>query len=223
MKRKRGTDMSIKIEIIKANLRHHFLMPFLAAVGILFLTAVLFPITALKGKDVSKPLEYFLPFVGVALLTPIFLPEQDSSIRDVVASKKINGSAIYKLRVLYSIAALLMLISIFVGIMYLNECEVRWYHFYGGFSSALFLGSIGFVTAGVSGNTVAGYMAAFLYYIMCYGLKRQLGVFWLFRMSMGLPPGKTWLLLGGFVLIFLAFAKVKGCGKMMIDSIMKRY
>ena len=133
--------MSIKIEIIKANLRHHLLMPFLAAVGILFLTAVLFPITALKGKDVSKPLEYFLPFVGVALLTPIFLPEQDSSIRDVVASKKINGSAIYKLRVLYSIAALLMLISIFVGIMYLNECEVRWYHFYGGFSSALFFSS----------------------------------------------------------------------------------
>ena len=72
--------MKIKFEILTSNLRHHFLMPFLSAVAVLALTAVFFPVTALKGNDVSKPLEYFLPFAGAALLTPIFLPEQDSSI-----------------------------------------------------------------------------------------------------------------------------------------------
>lgn len=198
--------MKIKFEILTSNLRHHFLMPFLSAVAVLALTAVFFPVTALKGNDVSKPLEYFLPFAGAALLTPIFLPEQDSSIGDVVEAKKINGSVIYKLRLLCSAAALCMLIVLFIFIMYLNECEVRWYHVYASISSALFMGGIGFLVSGVSENVIAGYMAAFLYYIACYGMKNQLGFFWLFRMSVGLRPEKTWLLCGGIVLIVLTFA-----------------
>lgn len=197
--------MKIKFEIIIVNLRHHFLMPFLAAVAILALTAVFFPVTALKGNDVSKPMEYFLPFVGVALLTPIFLPEQDNGIRDVVESKRSNGATVYKLRLLCNGVMLCMLIFLFNCIMCLNECEVRWYHVYGSISSAFFMGSIGFLVSGVSGNAIAGYLAGFLYYIACYGMKTHLGVFWLFRMSAGLRPEKTWLLCGSIVLIVLTF------------------
>lgn len=205
MEKKVGNYMNTKFEIIKVNLRHHFLIPVLSAVGILFLTAALFPLTALKGNDVSKPLEYIIPFAGAALLTPIFLPEQDSGIRDVIESKKINGFVIYKLRLLCSAAALFLLISIFIGVMYLNECEMRWYHLYGGISSAFFMGSIGFAVSGISGSTIAGYMVGFLYYIACYGMKTQLGAFWLFRMSAGLKPEKIWLLCGSIIFVSLPF------------------
>lgn len=197
--------MRFRLEIIKSNLRHYFPAPFLTAAGILLLTAALFPPAALKGKDVGKPLEYFLPFVGAALLTPIFWPEQDDSIRDVIESKKTDCCVIWAVRLLCAVAALLIFIAVFTGIMRLNECEVRWVHFYGGFASALFMGSIGFMVSGLSGNTIAGYMAVFLYYLACFGLKKQLGPFWLFRMSVGLTPDKTWLLLGSIAFIGVTF------------------
>lgn len=198
--------MRIWCEIIKVNLRHHFPAPFLSAVCIMTLTILLFPVAALRGEDVSKPLEYLMPFLGAALLTPVFLPEQDCGIGDVVKSKKISGAAVYMVRLLYSVTALTAFIVLFTGLMYLNECEVRWVHLYGGVYSALFMGSIGFMVSGVSGNTIAGYMAVFIYYLACFGLKKQLGVFWLFRMSKGLRPEKIWLLFGSILLVGLTFA-----------------
>lgn len=187
------------------NLRHHFVLPFLSAVGILLVTALMFPVTALKGADVGKPLELLLPFAGAALLGAVFLPEQGKNIRDVMESKKMNGSVVYAIRLLYSIIALVMLVCLFAGIMYLNECELHWYHLYGGVVSAFFVGSIGFTVSGISGNTVIGYMATVIYYLACYGLKTQLGVFWLFRMSAGIETGKTWMLAGGIGLIAVTF------------------
>lgn len=191
------------------NLRHHFILPFLSAVGILFLTACMFPITALKGADVGRPLEFLLPFAGAALLGSVFLPEQDGGIRDVMESKKMNTSVIYAIRLLYSTFALIVLVLFFVGILYRNECEVRWFHLYGGIASAFFVGSIAFLVSGLCGNTVIGYMAVVIYYLACYGLKKQLGVFWLFRMSAGIETGKTWMFAGGIVLITVTFGALE--------------
>ncbi|MBD5458534.1 MAG: hypothetical protein HDR27_08195 [Lachnospiraceae bacterium] len=191
--------------IIKSNLRHHFILPFLSAIGILLGTALIFPVTALKGADVGRPLECLLPFAGAALLGSVFLPEQDKNIRDVMESKKMNCSVVYAIRLLYSAIALIMLVSLFVGFLYLNECEVHWFHLYGSIASAFFVGSIGFTVSGLYGNTIIGYMAVVIYYLVCYGLKKQLGVFWLFRMGAGIESGKTWLFVGGVVLIAVTF------------------
>ena len=191
--------------IMRANLRHHFILPFLSAVVILFVTALVFPITALKGADVGRPIEFFLPFAGAALLTPVFLPEQDRSIGDVIASKKMNTSVIYALRLLYSTFTLAALVLLFIGFLYWNECEVHWFHLYGGIASAFFMGSIGVMVSGLSGNTIMGYLTTVIYYLACYGLKKQLGVFWLFRMSAGIETGKGWLFAGGAVMIAVAF------------------
>lgn len=200
----------LKIGIIAwANLRHHFILPFLSAVGILLVTALLFPVTALKGADVGRPLEFLLPFAGAALPGSVFLPEQDKNIRDVIESKKMNCSAVYAIRLLYSTIALIVLVCFFVWFLYLNECEVRWFHLYGGVASAFFMGSIGFTFSGLCGNTIIGYMAVVIYYLACYGLKKQLGVFWLFQMSAGIETGKTWLLVGGAVLIAVTFVVLK--------------
>ncbi len=57
--------MRIWCEIIKVNLRHHFPAPFLSAACIMTLTILLFPVAALRGEDVSKPLEYL--FAGTGL------------------------------------------------------------------------------------------------------------------------------------------------------------
>lgn len=199
-------NRTVQIGVITwANLRHHFLLPLLSTVGILLLTAFMFPVTALKGADVGRPLELLLPFVGVALLGSVFLPEQDKNIRDVMESKKMNCLVIYAIRLLYSVFALIVLVSLFVWLLYRNECEVHLFHLYGGIASAFFVGSIGFMASGLSGNTIIGYMTTVIYYLACYGLKKQLGVFWLFRMSAGIKTGKIWMLAGGAVMIAVTF------------------
>lgn len=164
-----------------------------------------FPVIALKGADVGRPLEFLLPFVGAALLGSVFLPEQDKNIRDVMESKKMNCSVVYAIRLLYSAIALIVLVCLFVWFLYLNEYEVHWFHLYGSIASAFFVGSIGFAVSGLCGNTIIGYMAVVIYYLACYGLKKQLGVFWLFRMSAGIKTGKSWMFVGGAMLIAVTF------------------
>ena len=167
------SEKNIYGKIIGINLKHNFWMPLGSAICILLLTVNLFNIASLQGNAVAQPIEFFLCFVGVMLLTPIFLPEQNQEIRDVIRSKKISYLKICGIRVIYSVAALIVLEGIFVGIMYVSESQVTVQHFIGGVATALFLGAIGLAVAGLSDNTVVGYMAAFIYYLANYGLKQK--------------------------------------------------
>ena len=76
------------IKILSENLKHNFLVHFILAVIIAVLTPVVFSISSLDARASAQPLEMILPFIGVILLTPVFLPEQNKEIRDVIRSKK---------------------------------------------------------------------------------------------------------------------------------------
>ncbi len=191
----------IYLEIAKTNLRHNFLLPFAAAVGILLLAGLLYGTTALDAIETAKPLEFFLCFIGAALLTPLFLPEQDKDIRDVVLSKKVNYGIVCVIRLFYNLVALILLVAAFGLKMYLGECVITWTHIWGAVVTALFLGAIGLFAAGISGNVVIGFMAVILFYLANYGLKGKMGVFCLFSMSFGQMGQKWWLLLGAALLI----------------------
>lgn len=198
--------VSLYGRIICVNLKHHFVMPFLAAVGIFFLTLLLFNIAALEETDAAGPIEFLLCWTGVALLTPIFLPEQNPEIRDVICARKTDYLKVCGIRLIYSVTAVAALISLFVGMMKICESHVTYRLLAGGIYTALFLGAVGFAAAGISCNTVVGYMAAMIVYLANYGLKGKLGRFSLFAMSMGGNVRKEWLLLGAAVLIILTFA-----------------
>lgn len=209
MLQKYRKEAGIYRKIIGINLKHNFLGAFAAAICIWLLTAKLFNITSLQGRAVAQPIEFLLCFMGVMLLTPIFLPEQNREICDVICSKKISYLKICGIRVIYSAAALLLLEGVFVGLMYLLESRVTWQHFIGGTATALFLGAIGLAVAGLSDNTIAGYMMTFVYYLANYGLKQKLGVFNLFSMYMGSFEEKWWQLGGGIVLIIMTFVIIR--------------
>lgn len=209
MYKKYREEKSIYGKIIEVNLKHNFGLPLGAAICTLLLTANIFNIASLQGRAVAQPIEFLLCFMGVMLLTPIFLPEQNREIRDVVCSKKISYLKICGIRVLYSVTALILFVGLFVGMMYWSESQVTWQHFIGGVATALFLGAIGLAVAGISDNTVGGYMAALVYYLANYGLKDKLGVFNLFSMYMGSFEEKWWQLAGGIVLIVMTFAIIR--------------
>ena len=200
-------------KIIGVNLRHNFLMPFASALGVLILTLLMFNITSLQGMEAARPIEFLLCFIGVTLLVPIFLPEQDDNIRDVVCSKKINYYNILLIRILYSVAAMILLITFFISLMKVCESQVTVQHLIGGVASAWFLGAVGFAAAGITNNVTVGYMAAMLYYLANYGMKDKVGKFFLFPMSyLGRFDESGWLIFGAVALmaITLGFCRQRG-------------
>ena len=177
-------------------------MPFAFALGVLILTLLMLNITALQAKEAARPIEFLLCFIGVTLLVPIFLPEQDENIRDVICSKKINYFNILLIRILYSVVAMILLIAFFVVVMKVRESDVTVQHLIGGVASAWFLGAVGFAAAGITNNVTVGYMATMLYYLANYGMKDKLGKFYLFPMSyQGRSDESGWLILGAVVLM----------------------
>ena len=194
-------------KILSVNLRHNFIPHFFLALVIAFLTPALFGIASLDAREAAQPLERLLSLAGTVLLTPIFLPEQNENIRDLVRSKKTDYRAVCAIRLLYSIFFLAVIIGSFTLVMHYSESAVTVRHFVGGFSSALFLGSLGFFFAGISQNTIVGYMVSMIYYITNFGLKDELKGFYLFSMSAGSFNEKYWLLGGSVVLIVVTFLR----------------
>ncbi len=192
-------------KILSVNLRHHFPLPFLSALGVCFLAFMVFGVTGLAEQEAAMSLEMVVCWAGPALLTPVFLPEQNREIRDVVQSKKFDYLLLCGIRAGYSAAALLLCLSVIAGIMRLGECDVSVRLLFGAAATALFLGAVGFLAAGVSGNTTVGYMAAMIYYLMNYGMRERLGVFYLFGMRGGEYEGKGWLFAGAAALLLGTF------------------
>lgn len=187
--------------ILTVNLRYQFKRPVLAALVVVLLVPVFYNVSALSYAASARPLELLLLWIGAALLTPLCLMESDENIRDCVRVRRMSYYTICLMRVLYSVIALLVMEGLFVIYMKIGQCDVTVWHFIGGSASALFFGCLGFFTAGVTGNVIAGYMIQMIFYVMNYGLKDKIGVFYLFSMSFGSFSEKWWLLFGSAVLI----------------------
>ena len=203
--------------VLSVNLRHNFMPHFFLAFVIVTLTPIMFGIASLDARESAQPLERLLSLTGTVLLTPVFLPEQNENIRDLVRSKRMDYLAVCFVRLLYSVFYLAVIIGAFTLFMRYCESAVTVRHFFGGFSSALFIGSLGFFSAGISQNTIVGYMVSLIYYIANFGLKDELKGFYLFSMSAGSFTEKYWLFGGSMVLFGAAFVLLKCFFPKVID------
>ncbi len=206
-------DFKSASKILKINLKRNFLPHFLVAVIITLLTPVVFGISSLDSIRSAQPIEMLLSLTGTVLLTPVFLPEQNENIRDLIRSKKTDYISICIMRVIYSVVTLALITGAFVLIMKLCESDINIKHFAGGFSTALFLGSLGFCTAGISRNISVGYMVSMIFYIANFALKDKLGNFFIFSMSAGSFSEKYYLLLSSLIIIIFTLFTVKKYGK----------
>lgn len=187
-------------KIVLINLRHNFLPHFLIALAVAVLTPLVFSISSLDFQSSARPLEMLLCMTGTVLLTPVFMPEQDENIRDVIRSKKVDYLSVCLIRTAYSAAALAAVVGGFVFVMKLRECSVTFVHFAAGFSSAYFLGAVGLAFAKLGGSPTIGYMASMIYYMMNF-IGSKLGSFWLFTVSNGKSEANFSLLIWGTVII----------------------
>jgi cellobiose-specific phosphotransferase system component IIC len=61
---------------------------FTLAVALCLLTPIIFGIRYLDSYGSSFVLERFVSLIGIVLLTPLFIPEQDKNIAELVQSKQ---------------------------------------------------------------------------------------------------------------------------------------
>lgn len=193
------------LKILTVNLKHNSAVHIGMALVIAWLTGVVFNITALDYRAAAQPLEMFLPFVGVILLVPVFLPEENEAVRDIMRTKKISCITVCVIRVIYSVIFLALITGGFVAVMKLRESDVTAEHFIAGFTSAMALGTAGFITAGITKNTTLGYMVSFVYFIISIALKDKLGIFYLASMYAGGGTGKFELLTASGVMLAATF------------------
>ncbi|MFC0414753.1 hypothetical protein ACFFHH_04680 [Cytobacillus solani] len=189
-------------QIAKVNLRHNFLPHFLLCILLLLLTPVLFGISSLDNRAAAVPLEIFISLTGILLLTPIFQPEQDSTIDEITSSKYISNTVVYLIRIAYSILTLIMLISIFSLFMKVSASDMTLPLYLGAVVTAMFLGSIGLFTASIFRNIAVSYMVPIVYYALNFG--GDLGNFYLFSMMGGEFKPKIWLFAGSLMFIILS-------------------
>lgn len=171
---------------------------------VMMLTPVLFGITNLDSKAVAVPLEMLISIIGIILLVPIFQPEQDVEIKDIVASKYIDCVYVYLIRVAYSVIGISLLVTVFSIFMFACGCEITIEIIGGTIADAMFLGAIGLIISAITNNTPVSFMVSLLYYVLNLTLKSKLGNFNLFSMMNGNYQPNIWLYISSIVFITVA-------------------
>ena len=80
-------------QIEKINLKYHVFIHVLVCAALLGLSPFLMGVKNLTAVDTAKVLERYAALIGIIMLPPIFLPEQDKDIRELVyADDKYGGT-----------------------------------------------------------------------------------------------------------------------------------
>lgn len=169
----------------------------------LLVSPLLMGVANLEAQDTAKVLEMYVALIGIVLLPPVFLPEQDHDIRDLIGTKYMNSSVVYLMRILGNVLLLALLLGLYIGILAHNRCEFpAGKYFFGTISEMLFMGGMGMFFYGLCDNLVIGYMAPIVYYITAMGSKDQyLKMFYPFSMTGGSYSEKIWMAAGAVILV----------------------
>lgn len=170
----------------------------------MLLTPVLFGTTNLDRKACAVPLEMLIATIGMILLVPIFQPEQNREIEDIVASKYVDPIYVYLIRVVYSIMGIVLLVTIFSSFLLVRGCEMNAALIFGTIADAMFLGSIGLLTAAVTNNLPVAFMISILYYLLNMTMQGKLGKLNLFAMIKGDYEANVWMFATSFILIIIS-------------------
>lgn len=145
--------------------------------------------------------EMLVALTGPLLLTPLFLPEQDPAVADVLRARRTSFSVILTVRAVCSLLFALLLPALAILLLAWNHNEILPGLWLGTISSSLLLGGLGAFAYSLSGNIAAAYMAPALYYALGMVLGRKLGIFNPFLLSSGQEGSKLPQLLLGLALL----------------------
>lgn len=156
----------------------------------------------LSPRQAARVMEMFVIFVGILLLTPLFMPEQNREIWLLKKSKRMALWKEYLVRVFQAIVILALIVTVFIGILHLGNSEFQTIKLWiGSFCETCFLGSVGFCISGITNQVVLGYMVSVLYFIGNIGGSKYFGKLALFRMMNDNFSFIPWMAVGTVILL----------------------
>ncbi len=172
-------------KVVCSDVKHNFLLHYLAAAALAAATPLIFGLSELNEKMAAQPLEIMSILIGIAVLTPVFMPEENSSIFELVTSKKTSHTFICLLRIIFAVIIIALLSGVIAVMLKLNNSDVTLKLYISSLSGAFAIGSLGLLMSSVSRNTIIGYMVTLMYFFMNLILRTKLGYFDLFTFSDG--------------------------------------
>lgn len=154
----------------------------------------------------AECLEQSVTLIGIFLIVPLNAPEQSKAIQEIICTKKLPQWLILFVRLIMALVTLIILTSIFAGIMKGNNCTFPVIPYVTGtIISELALGSVGFFISALSNSVIAGYLTAMGYFLFNFlGDISSKSIFYLFSMGTGNYIVKLWLTLFSVLLIAIS-------------------
>lgn len=191
------------LQIAKEYLKHHYAGHLLAALLFCAAAPLIVGMEALDARQSAQVMEMYLTMIGIILLVPIFWPDQNKDIRDLLASKEMPVIQIHLVRLLEALLILAVMTGGFLFRMRYGECTFEFAKsFWGTYATCVFMGGLGVFVYGIFDNLPVAYMIPMVYYICNYGAgKKYMGPFVLFSMMGGSYTEKIWLGTAGIILL----------------------
>lgn len=154
------------LEITKVQIKHNVLPHLLVSVLLLAAAPLVLGISNLDAGQSAKVLETYVALVGILLFVPVFLPEQDRDLWDVVKARYTKITTVYLTRILISFLFSALLTLIFLLVMKAGNCEMEPVKYYfGTMAEVIAFGGLGIFAYAVSDNLIVGYMIPLGYYV----------------------------------------------------------
>ena len=183
------------LEITNVQLKHNVWKHLLISAGLLAASPLILGISNLDAAESAKVLETYVALIGIILFVPVFLPEQNRDLWELVKAKYTNITSVYLIRV-----GLSLLESVLLVLVYIGEMEIGRY-FFGTMAEIMAFGGLGIFAYAVSDNLIVGYMIPLGYYIAATGAGyKYLGKLYPFGMLQDFTT-KYWILATGILLM----------------------
>lgn len=198
--------MANVLDIFKTNFGLSLRNNLLLAICYLLLIPIVRGTANLDAVRSAECLEQSVILIGIFLIVPLNAPEQSKAIQEIIGTKKLPQWLIQFVRLIMALAALIILTSIFAGIMKGNNCTFPVIPYVAGtVISELTLGSVGFLVSVLSNSVIAGYLTAMGYFLFNFlGDISSKSIFYLFSMGTENYIVKLWLALFSVLLIAIS-------------------
>ncbi|MDR1953927.1 MAG: hypothetical protein LBQ21_05560 [Clostridiales Family XIII bacterium] len=136
-----------------------------AAVGLVAVSVLYIGDFEMDVRSAAAFFERFIAPVGIILLPSVLSPERDRRILEVVRVKPLSYPLVLLSRVLLAAISIFAVIGMILLIMVISRSSfpVRALYF-GAAASIACLGAIGLFVASLSGNVIAGYLVALMWF-----------------------------------------------------------
>lgn len=194
------------VKISEVFLRFQFL-PFFV---ISFLLTLLFPsffgIENLAFTESANVYERIFPIIGLVLFIPLFLPDCDQNILEVMQTKKTSYLKILAIRLAQIFITLLIITIICLIIFQLKNSEIKFGLFlFGGMADVCFLAGLMCLIFSLTMQPVTGLIIPLAYYIIClFTGDKYLKIFYFFTLVNEDFRSKLLLLTVGIILIIIS-------------------